>query len=150
MKLPYLSFLGLVIKENGVETADTLLIKPNPRIGLDNDVVNKMHYYQDSRNNGYYDNGDFWFYDDVVIPAESSVEMVDAIRVNLNNEEVGSDGDTEMGDTEDGSDSDYDPNNAKVPQGVDMSQVLASISDLKAYMTQRFNDQDYQFQEINH
>jgi len=31
-----------------------------------------------------------------------------------------------------------------------MTQVLASISDLKSFMTQRFNDQDTQFQEIHH
>jgi len=74
-----------------METADTLLTKPNHRSGLDNGVVNKRHYCQDSGNNWYYDNGDFWFYDDIVVPAGSSVEMVDVMRTNLNIGEVGLD-----------------------------------------------------------
>ena len=66
-RLPYPSFLGCVLSASGVETADTLLPKPNPRSGLDISVVNKMHYYQDGRDNWYYDNGEFWFYDDIVV-----------------------------------------------------------------------------------
>jgi hypothetical protein len=48
--LPFPLFLGLVLKENEIMTSDPLLTKPNHRNGLDNGVVNKMHYYQDSRN----------------------------------------------------------------------------------------------------
>jgi len=59
-KLPFPSFLGLVLQDNGILTSDPLLTKPNPRSGLDNGDVNKMHYYQDSRNNWYYDHGDIF------------------------------------------------------------------------------------------
>jgi len=87
-RLPYPSFLGCVLSASGVGTADTLLTKPNPMSGFDTSVVNKIHYYQDGRNNWYYDNGDFWFYDDIVVLARSSVEEVNEIRENLNNGEV--------------------------------------------------------------
>jgi hypothetical protein len=60
-----------------------------------------------------------------------------------------------MGEAEDVSDSDYVPNYEEGHQGVgaqgpDLYQVLASISDLKAFMSQRFNDQEGRFVEINH
>jgi len=56
----------------------------------------------------------------------------------------------EMEDVEDDSDSDYHPINVDVHQGGDMIEVLESISDLKVFMTQRFNAQDHQFQELHH
>jgi len=60
-----------------------------------------------------------------------------------------------MQEAEEDSDPDYDPDNVEAQQGVealgpDMSQVLASINDIKAFMIQRFNDQDVHFLEINH
>jgi len=51
-KLPFLSFLGLVLKESGVLTSDSLLTKPNSRSGLDKGIVNKMHYCQDTMVSG--------------------------------------------------------------------------------------------------
>lgn len=87
-RLPHPSFLGCVLSSNGVQSNDTLLTKPNSRSGLDIGVVNKMHYYQDGRSNWYYDNGNFWFYDDIVIPADSSIEEVYAMRESLNNEDL--------------------------------------------------------------
>ena len=52
-----------------------------------------------------------------------------------------------MEEAEEDSDLDYDPENVETqqgfePQGVDLSQVLESITDLRAFMTQRFKDQD--------
>jgi len=44
-ELPFPSFLGLVLKYNGILTADPILTKQKPRSGLDNGAVNKMHYY---------------------------------------------------------------------------------------------------------
>jgi hypothetical protein len=150
-RLPYPSYLGCVLVASSVGSSETLLTKPNPRSGLDTGAVNKMHYYQDSRNNWFYDNGDFWFYDDIVVPADSTVEEVDAIRASLNND---LEGDADMEEAEEDSDPDYDPENVEdqqfEPQGVDLNQVLESISDLKAFMTQRFKDQDEQFLKISH
>jgi len=110
-----------------------------------------MHYYQDGRDNWYYDNGNFWFYDDIVVPAGSSIEDVAAIRASLNNEDLEVDADME--EAEGDSDPEYDLVDVETQQGdeplsVEMSQVLAGISDLKAFMTQRFKDQDEQFLEI--
>ena len=149
-KMPFPSFLGLVLKEKGIMTSDPLLTKPNPMSGLDNDVVNKMHYYQDSRNEWFYSDGGVWYYDDIPVPANIEPELVDEMRANLNHEDAGLDGDAEMEEAEDDNDSDYEPEVPEVQHGPDMTQVLASISDLKSFMTQQFNDQDTQFQEIHH
>jgi len=153
--LPFPSFLGLVLSENRILTSNHLLTKPNPRSGLDNGAVNKMHYYQDSSDEWFYSDGDFWYYDDSVVPAKTERALVDEIRSNQNDEDVGLEGDVEMGEAEDDSDFDYVPNYEKGQQNVnsqgsDLSQVLASIGDLKSFMTQRFNDQDDRFAEINH
>ncbi|KEH17110.1 transmembrane protein, putative [Medicago truncatula] len=133
-RLPYPSLLGCVLSSNGVRSDDTLLTKPNPRNGLDIGVVNTMHYYLDGRSNWYYDNGNFWFYDDIVVPVGSSSEetwkklkeivtLTMTLRMLKLNKVLNLNG---------------------------MSQVLASISDIRVFMTQRFNDQDEQFLEINH
>jgi len=150
--LPYPSFLGCVLSSNSVQSDDTLLTKPNRRSGLHIGVLNKMHYYQDGRKNWFYDNGNFWFYDDIADSANSTIEEVDAIRASLNND---LEGDANMEEAEEDSDPDYDPEDVGTqqgfePQGVDLSQVLESITDLRAFMTQRFKDQDEQFLEINH
>ena len=81
--------------------------------------------------------------------------MVEEIRANRNNKDVGLEGDAEMGEAEDDSDSDYVPNyeegqQSVNAQGSDLSQVLASIGYLESFMTQRFNDQKEHFAEINH
>jgi len=47
-KLPFPSFLSLVLSENGILKFNPLLTNPDPRSGLDNGDVNKMHYYQDA------------------------------------------------------------------------------------------------------
>lgn len=59
-----------------------------------------------------------------------------------------------MEEVEGDSDPDYDPKDVETQQGdesqsVGMSQVLASICDLRAFMKQRFNDQDEQFHRWN-
>jgi len=118
-KLPYPSFLGCVLIDNDVRTEDTRLTKPNPRSGLDKAAVNKLHYYQDSRDKWFNNNGDVWYYDDIVVPARTYVEMEEEMRANMNIEEAGLEGDVEMEDVEDNSDSDYDPNNVEVHQGGD-------------------------------
>jgi len=153
-KLPFPSFLGLVLKENEIMSSDPLLTKPNPRSGLDNGVVNKMHYFQDIENEWFYSDGDMWYYDDIVDPAQTERAMVEEIRANRNHDD-GVLNDAEMGEAKDDSDSDYVPNSEEGhmygdAQGTDFSQVLAGISDLKNFMTQRFNDQDERFGEINH
>lgn len=66
--------------------------------------------------------------------------MVDEIRAKFNNEDAELEGDAEMHEVED----DNDPDIVEDQQGVgaqmtDMTQVLANISDLKAYMIQTFN-----------
>ena len=102
----------------------------------------------------FYSDGDIWLYDDIVVPVNTERALVEELRANRNNEDAGLD-DSEMGEAEDDSDSDYIPiyeeHQQRVDaQGADMSQVLASISDLKTFMTQRFNDQEECFGEINH
>jgi len=151
-RLPYPSFLGCVLNSNDVQSYDTLLTEPNPRSGLNIGAINKMHYYQDGRSNWFYDNGDFWFYDDIDVPANSTVEEVDAIRASLNND---LESDADRKEAEEDSDPDYDPENVETQQGfesqgVGLIQVLENITDLKAFMTQRFKDKDEQFLEINH
>jgi len=153
-KLLFPSFLGLVLKENEIITFESLLTKPNPRSGLDNGDVNKMHYYQDSSDKWFYSDGDIWYYDDIVVPAQTERALVEEMRENQNNEDVGLN-DVEMGEVEDDSDSDYVPNYEEGQQGVDaqrqdLSMVLACISDLKAFMSQKFNDQEERIVEINH
>jgi len=64
------------------------------------------------------------------------------------NEEDGLEGDAEMEDVEneeDDSDSDYDPDRNQDHQGVDLSEVMNGMRDLKMFMTQRFDAQDLQF-----
>jgi len=46
---------------------------------------------------------------------------------------------------EDDSDSDYDPDRNQDHQGVDLSEVMNGMRDLKMFMTQRFDAQDLQF-----
>lgn len=78
--------------------------------------------------------------------------MIEEIRAGQNHED-GVLNDAEMGEAKDGSDSDYVPNSEEGDvhaQGYDLSQVLARISDLKSFMTQKFKDQDDRFGEINH
>lgn len=53
-KLPYPSFLAEVLKDNEIHSANTLLTKPSTKSGLDKGVVNMTHYYQDNKNNWYY------------------------------------------------------------------------------------------------
>jgi len=84
------------------------------------------------------------------VPAGTPAEMVVEMLANMNNEEVELEGDAEMEDVEDDSDSDYNPENVHGNQGADMTQVLTSIQDLRAYMTQKFYTQDHQFQELHH
>jgi len=95
-KLPFPSFLGLVLKENEIVTSDPLLTKPNPRSGLDNGAVNKMHYHQDSEKEWFYSDGDMWYYDDIAVPTQTKRAMVEEIRANQNHED-GVLNDAEMG-----------------------------------------------------
>jgi len=73
-----------------------VLITLTPRSGLDNGVMNKMHYYQDSRNEWFYSDGGIWYYDDIAVPTNTKLEMVDEMRENLNHEDAGLGGDAEM------------------------------------------------------
>ena len=116
-KLPYPSFLGLVLKEGGVLTFDPLLTKPNSRSGLDNGAVSKMHYYQDSGAEWFYSDGDNWFYDYIVVSAHTERDLVLELRANRNNEDVGLN-DVEMGEAENDSDPDDEPGYEGHQQGV--------------------------------
>jgi len=129
-------FLGLVLNENEILSSDPLLTKPSSRSGLDNGDVNKIHYYQDSEKEWFYSDEDRWFYENIVVLAQTKHAVVEEIRANRIHED-GVLNDAEMGEAESDSDSDYVPDYEEHQQGIGTqgsmikkNALLKSIIDL--------------------
>lgn len=71
--------------------ACSLLTTPSDETGLDKRVVGKMHYYQGSKGNWYYNDRakpvSTWYYDYVTMPKGNGPDMVKEMQVNMENEE---------------------------------------------------------------
>jgi len=162
-KLPYPSFISCLLRDDPVLSVDTLLTIASESSGPDEKAVQKMPFVKDSNGHWYYDDKLYpgtWYYDFVTVLEGTHPTLVKQMKENMEKEDSDFENDADMEDVEeetsDVEDFDYDPDDDEDVQGsnqnhpmVDLSEVLNGMKDLKRFMTQNFDAQDLQFQEVN-
>lgn len=122
-----------------------------------------MHFVKDSNGHWFYDDKlslGTWYHDFFTVPEGMHPTLVKQMKKNMEKEYQDLENDADMEDVEeetsDVEDFDCDPDNDEDVQDsnqnhpmVDLSEVLNGMKDLKRFMTQNFDAQDLQFQEVN-